>query len=135
MKLLMLFFMVLAAKVNVAQPGPIPQNIKSAFEGTWQQKEKHFTNTFIIHFEPGKDYALFTDKGTGVAPSKRFKLRLKKNLLILPAVSNQNDHLELEIIKGNLHLRSVSVQWDQNGNSVRPESEKQEQRIFKRVKK
>lgn len=135
MKLLMLFFMVLATKVAVAQRGPIPKNIRSAFEGTWQQKEKHFTNTVSIHFEPGRDYALFTDKGTGVAPSRTFKLRLKKNLLILPAVRNQNDHLEMEIIKGNLHLRSVPVQWDQNGNSVRPETDKQEQRIFKRLKK
>ena len=135
MKQIVLFLIVLAAKVAVAQPGPIPKNIRSAFEGTWQQKEKHFTNTVSIHFEPGKDYALFTDKGTGVAPSRTFKLQLKKNLLVLPAVRNQNDYLEMEIIKGMLHLRSVPVQWDQNGNSVRPETEKQEQRIFKRVKK
>ena len=135
MKLLMLFFMILATEVAVAQPPQVPQNIKSAFESTWQQKEKHFTNTVSIHFEPGKNYALFTDKGTGVASPRTFKLQLKKNLLVLPAVRNQNDYLEMEIIKGMLHLRSVPVQWDQNGNIIRSETEKQEQRIFKRVKK
>jgi hypothetical protein len=133
MKLAMLFLMILAAKFAVAQPTQVPKNIRSAFEGTWQQKEKNFTNTVSIQFEPGKDHALFTDKGTGVAPSKTFKLRLKKNLLILPAVRNQNDYLEMEIIKGVLHLRSVPVQWDQNGHIRRSETEKQEQRIFKRV--
>lgn len=134
-KPLILFLMVMAAKVAIPQPRPIPKNIRLAFEGTWQQKEKNFTNTVSIHFEPGKDYALFTDKGTGVAPSKTFKLRLKKNLLVLPAIRNQNDYLEMKIINGKLYLRSMPVKWDQNGNIVISKTVKQEQRIFKRVKK
>lgn len=134
MKQLLIVLMVLAAKVAIAQTGPIPKNIRSAFEGTWQHKEKHFTNTVKIHFKPGKDHALFTDIGTGVAPSKTFKLQLKKNLLVLPAVKKQNDYIEIKIIKGKLYLTSVPVQWDENGNIIRSENHKQEQRIFKRIK-
>jgi hypothetical protein len=134
MKQIVLVLMVLVAKVVAAQLGPIPKNIRSAFEGTWQLKEKHHTNTLKIHFEQGKDYALFTDIGTGVAPSKTFKLPLKNNLLVLPAVMNQNDYIEMEVIKGKLHLRSLPVQWDQNGNRISSVQERPEQRVFKRVK-
>lgn len=52
----LVFLVVLAANVAVAQPTQIPKNIKSAFEGTWQHKEKHFTNMVNIQFEPGKDH-------------------------------------------------------------------------------
>lgn len=126
--------MLLSASVAVAQPVPIPKNIRSAFEGTWQIKEKHHTNTVKIHFEPGKAYALFTDIGTGVAPSKTFKVQLKGNLLVLPAVKNQNDYIEMELIKGKLYLRSKAARWDKNGNSVKSNYERPEQRIFKRIK-
>ncbi|MEQ7801961.1 hypothetical protein ABDJ41_19350 [Pedobacter sp. ASV1-7] len=128
-------FMVLVAKVVAAQSSPIPKNIRSAFEGTWQIKEKYYTNTIKIHFEPEKDYALFTDIGTGVAPSRTFKVALKNNLLVLSAVRNQNDDIEMEIIKGKLYFRSIPAQWDKNGNRIRPVNAQQEQRVFKRVKK
>lgn len=133
MKKLVLVLMVLAAKVAVAQQGQIPKHIKSAFEGTWQLKEKQYTNTVKIHFEPGKDYALFTDIGTGVAPSKTFKVQRKENLLVLAAARNQNDYLEMEIIKGKLYFRSIPAQWDQNGNMIKLANERKEQSIFKRV--
>ncbi|MEQ7800001.1 hypothetical protein ABDJ41_09310 [Pedobacter sp. ASV1-7] len=127
--------MMLSARVAVAQSVPIPKNIRSAFEGTWQIKEKHYINTVKIHFEPEKDYALFTDIGTGIATSKTFKVQLRGNLLILPAVRNQNDSIEMEIIKGKLYLRSKPAQWDKNGNRVISSHDRPEQRIFKRVKK
>jgi len=134
MKQIVLVLMVLVAKVVAAQSGPIPKNIRSAFEGTWQLKEKYYTNTLKIHFEQGKDYALFTDIGTGVAPSRTFKVTLKNNLLVLSAVKNQNDYLEMEVIKGKLYLRSKPVQWDQNGNRIISVQERPEQRVFKRIK-
>jgi hypothetical protein len=134
MKQLVIVLMVLVAKVAIAQRRPIPENIRSAFEGTWEYKEKYFTNTIKIHFEPGKPYALFTDIGTGVAPSKTFKVPLKGNLLVLQAVRNQNDHLEMEIIKGKLYLRSKPAHWDEKGNRISANHDQQEQRIFKRVK-
>lgn len=131
MKQIVLVLIVLAANVAIAQTGPIPKNISSAFEGTWQIKEKYYTNTIKIYFEQGKDYALFTDIGTGVAPSRTFKVHLKGNLLVLPAVRNENDYIEMEIIKGKLHLRSSLSLWNEKGNKI---SSNQEQRIFKRVK-
>lgn len=135
MKRIVLVLMVLVAKVVAAQSGPFPKNIRSAFEGTWKIKEKNYTNTVKIHFEPEKDDALFTDIGTGVAPSRTFKVTLKNNLLILPAVKNQNDYIEMEVIKGKLYLRYKAAKWDKEGNMIRLENDKQEMRIFKRVKK
>ncbi|MFA4870774.1 MAG: hypothetical protein WC623_21435 [Pedobacter sp.] len=77
---------------------------------------------------------MFIDIGTGVAPSRTFKLTLKNNLLVLPAVKDQNDYLEMEVIKGKLYLRSKPVQWDQNGNRISSVQERLEQRVFKRIK-
>jgi len=134
MKQLVIVLMVLLAKVAIAQTRPIPENIRSAFEGTWQYKEKYFTLTIKIHFEPGKPYALFTDIGTGVAPSKTFKVQLKGNLLVFPAVRNQNDYIEMEIIKGKLYFKSLPVQWDERGNRIKSDQARPEQRVFKRVK-
>jgi hypothetical protein len=132
---IVLVLMMLSARVAVAQSVPIPKNIRSAFEGTWQNKEKYYINTVKIHFEPGKTYALFIDVGTGVAPSKTFKVHLKGSLLVLPAVRNQNDYIEMEIIKGSLYLKSLPVQWDEKGNRIKSDNDHLEQRVFKRVKK
>lgn len=134
MKQIILILIMLVAKVAAAQSGPIPEKISSAFKGTWQHKTKHYTNTIKIHFEPGKDYALFTDIGTGVAPSRTFKVHLKGNLLVLPAVKNQNDYLEMELIKGKLYLKSIPIQWDDNGNRTSSNQERPEQKVFKRIK-
>jgi len=135
MKQLVLVLMVLAAKVAVAQSGQLPTNIKSAFEGVWQYKDKFQTNTVKIQFETGRDYALFTDIGTGVAPSKTFKVQLKDNLLVLPAIRNQNDYLEMEIVEGKLYLCTIPAQWDSNGKLIGADIALQERRIFRHVKK
>jgi hypothetical protein len=127
--------LLLGTQFCFAQTKGIPDTIKSAFEGTWQYKEKYFTNTIKIHFEPGKPYALFTDIGTDVAPTKTFKVQLKGNLLVLPAVRNQNDYIEMEIIKGRLYFKSLPVQWDEKGNIISSNKDHREQRIFRRVKK
>ncbi|MEQ7802073.1 hypothetical protein ABDJ41_19915 [Pedobacter sp. ASV1-7] len=127
--------LLLGTQFCFAQTKGIPDTIKSAFEGTWQSKEKHYTNTVKIYFEPKKDYALFTDIGTGVAPTKTFKVQLKGNLLVLPAVRNQNDCIEMEIIKGRLYLRSKTARWDEKGNIISSNKDHREQRVFKRVKK
>lgn len=134
MKQVVLILIMLTAKVAVAQSGQIPAKIRSAFEGTWQHKTKHYSNTVKIQFKPGKDYALFIDIGTGVAPSRTFKVHFKENWLFLPAVKNQNDAIEMEVIKGKLHLRSIPVQWDENGNKISSDQERPEQKVFRRIK-
>lgn len=128
-------FLLLGTQFCFAQTKGVSDNLRSAFEGTWQIKEKQYTNTVKIHFEPGKAYALFTDIGTGVAPAKTFKAQLKGNLLVLPAVRNQNDDIEMEVIKGRLYLRSKPGRWDKNGNRINSNHERPEQKVFKRIKK
>jgi len=103
-------------KASFAQTNIMPQVVRSAFEGTWQLKERHSTNTVKIQFAPDKEYALFTDIGTGVAPPRTFNVQIKGNTLILPAVRNVNDYVEMEIIKGKLHMRVRFPEWDDQGN-------------------
>jgi hypothetical protein len=131
-KIILLF---LSIQLSFAQTGNIPESVKSAFEGVWQHKNKFQSNTVTIQFEPGKDYALFTDLGAGIAPSKTFHVHLKGNLLALPAVRNKNDSIEMEIIKGKLFLRTIPVEWDAQGKFIKADTSRQERRIFKRIKK
>ena len=131
MKQLILIFVLLLGKASFAQTDSAAQSLRSAFEGTWQLKERYSTNTVKIQFEPGKDYALFTDIGTGEAPPLTFNVQIKGNTLILPAVQNLNDYLEMEIIKGKLHMRVRSPEWDKQGNIKA--YRQTELRIFKKL--
>lgn len=132
MKKLFLISLILAAQLSFAQTGGIPENIRSAFEGKWIIIGKHYTNTVKIHFEPGKDYALFTDIGSGKAPPRVFQALFKGNILIIPARRDHNDYLEMEVIQRQLHLRIRAIQWDENGNMKNDTDNKFEERIFKR---
>lgn len=131
-QLIFLIFMLLMGKVAFAQTDNVAQSVRAAFEGTWQLKERYFTNTLKIQFEPGKDYALFTDIGTGEAPPYTFKVQIKGNTLILPAVRDLNDYLEMEVIRGKLRMRSQSAEWDEQGN-IKAYGQTQ-QRFFKKLK-
>ncbi|OJV52506.1 MAG: hypothetical protein BGO31_07600 [Bacteroidetes bacterium 43-16] len=128
--------MLLLPKATTAQTYQIVENnVRLAFEGTWQEKEKQFINTIKIHFEPGEDDAIFTDVGNGVAPSKTFKVSLKGNRLVLPVFRNQNDYLEMEVKKWKLYLRTMPGQWDSNGMLIRLDIAHREQKIFIRIEK
>lgn len=133
-QLFVIIFLIFGTKISNAQAIEIPERIKEAFEGVWQYKDKFHTNTVKIQFEQGKDYALFTDIGTGIAPSKTFNMQLRGNVLVLPAVRNENDHLEMVIIKGKLHLWTIPVEWDANGKLSSHDTTRQQPRIFRRVK-
>ncbi|QQT33046.1 hypothetical protein I6I99_10960 [Sphingobacterium multivorum] len=133
-QLFIILFLTLGAKITHAQTTVIAAAIRSAYEGTWQYKTKFQSNTVRVQFEPGKDYAIFTDIGSGEAPAKTFKAVLKGKLLIMPAVRNQNDDIELEIIGRTLHLRTTQAVWDNNGNRIKPNNPQIDQRIFKRIK-
>ena len=135
MKQMVLVFMLLLARSSFAQTREIPQNIRSAFAGTWQQKEKHFINTVKIQFEPGKEYAIFTDIGSGVAPAKILQATVSGNLLVIPARQEVNDFIEMEIIKGCLHLRIRPTIWNKDGTSVNDSVMPVETCIFKRIGK
>lgn len=133
MKKLGFILLFLSVGILHAQNHTISQSIQSAFEGVWMYKTKYFTSSVAIRFEKGKDYALFTDIGTGEAPPKSLKAIVKGNVLIIPAQQNQNDDIEAEVIKGKLYLRIQQVTWDEKGNAIQNKS--REQRIFKRIAK
>lgn len=115
-----------------AQNLEIPQNMKDAFKGYWVHKSKFSTNSVAINFEQGKDFAIFTDIGTGEAPPQNLHAMAKGNLLIIPAKQHQNDYIELEIIKGKLHLRVKQVMWDKDGNIIHNNTKPEEKTVFKR---
>lgn len=101
-----------------AQTTEIPDRIKSTFTGTWAYETRFQTNTVVIWFEPGKDYASFKDIGSGEAPPRTFRAQLKGKVLFIPAKQGLNDELEMEVIKGKLNLRSRLITWDAAGNIV-----------------
>lgn len=116
-----------------AQTTEIPDRIKSAFTGTWAYETRFQTNTVVIWFEPGKDYANFKDIGSGEAPPRTFRAQLKGKVLFIPAKQGLNDELEMEVIKEKLNLRAKSIIWDETGNMVKTGTV--ETRIFKRTTK
>lgn len=133
-KCLILFTFLFAFTV-FAHAQTIPQSIKSAFAGTWEYEESGHTNTIVIKFEKGKNYATFLDIGTGEAPTETFRASVKNNLLIIPAQHHRNDtNIEMEVIKGKLYLRQQLVIWDAKGNPVPLKSNFKTERIFKRIK-
>ncbi|RXM53198.1 MULTISPECIES: hypothetical protein [unclassified Chryseobacterium] len=132
MKKLCYLLLFLLAGIFSAQTHEIPQSVKDAFKGYWVYNGKYFTNSVAIDFEPGKDFAVFTDIGTGEAPPIALQATVKGNLLIIPAEQNKNDYIELEVIKGKLHLRVKQVMWDKDGNIIHSNSKPEERTIFKR---
>ncbi|WP_097133437.1 hypothetical protein [Pedobacter xixiisoli] len=121
--------------VSIAQAQTIPDNIKSAFKGTWAYEQYGHTNTIVIKFEKGKNYATFLDIGTGEAPTETFQAKVKKNLLFIPAQHHKNDvNIEMEVIKGKLYFRQQLVIWDAEGNAIPTKSNFKTEQIFKRVK-
>ncbi|WP_159732423.1 hypothetical protein [Sphingobacterium sp. 18053] len=133
-RLFTIIFIVIAAQSSYAQSTTIPLTVKTAFEGIWQYSVKYETNTVKIHFEPGTDYALFTDDGSGMAPAKTVKANVNGKLLIIPAIQNENDEVELEIINKKLHLRATPVLWDEKGNRIGSQDSLKVHRVFKRIK-
>lgn len=133
MKTLLFTLLFLSATYSFAQTSTIPESIKSAFDGTWQYTTKYQSNTVIIKFEPGKNYALFTDIGSGEAPARSFQTTVKGNLLVIPGQPGQNDYVEMKVIKGKLYLSTQQVSQDEKGNIGRTGSI--EKRTFKRIKK
>lgn len=131
MKKLSFILLFLLMGIFNAQTLEIPQNIKDTFKGYWVYKSKFFTNSVVIDFEPGKDFATFKDIGTGEAPPRTLHAIVKGNLLIIPAQQHKNDYIELEVIKGKLHLRVKQVTWDQ-GNMITNNSKLEEKTVFKR---
>lgn len=133
MKTLLFTLLFLSAGFSFAQTTTIPENIKSAFEGTWQYTTKYQINTVIIKFEPGKNYALFTDIGSGEAPARNFQATVKDKLLVIPGQPGENDYIEMEVLNRKLQLSTQLVSQDEKGNIQRTGSI--EKRIFKRIKK
>ncbi|MBD3906452.1 hypothetical protein NAL32_17400 [Chryseobacterium sp. Ch-15] len=133
-RLLIIIFIIVSAQSSFAQNTHIPLAVKSAFEGVWQYSVKYETNTVKIHFEPGTDYALFTDEGSGMAPAKTVKADVKGKLLVISAIKNENDEVELEIINKKLYLRATPILWDKKGNRIGSMDAQKVQRVFKRIK-
>lgn len=114
--LLIIFFLFIGR--SGAQTTEIPDRIKSTFTGTWAYETRFQTNTVVIWFEPGKEYASFKDIGSGEAPPRTFRAQLKGKILFIPAKQGLNDELEMEVIKGKLNLRSRLITWGAAGNIV-----------------
>jgi hypothetical protein len=134
MKPLLIFFLFLSAKLSFAQTGAVPKGLQTAFSGVWERNEKYGINMVSISFEPGKDYAVFKDIGNGMAPPRTFHAALKGKIFVIPPQKEKNDYIELEVIKGRLHLRNRITVWDEKGNIIRTEPEKSEEKVFKRTK-
>lgn len=132
MKTLLFTLFFLSTGFSFAQTTTIPENIKSAFEGTWQYTTKYQSNTLVIKFEPGKNYALFTDIGSGEAPARNFQATVKDKVLVIPGQPGENDYIEMEVLNGKLQLSTQLVSQDEKGNIQRTGSI--EKRIFKRIK-
>ncbi|MBP2617802.1 hypothetical protein [Chryseobacterium jejuense] len=132
MKKLCLILLFLLTGIFHAQIHNIPQSTKDTFKGYWVYKAQYFTNSVAIDFEPGKDFAIFTDIGTGEAPPRTLQALVKGNLLIIPAKQDQNDYIEMEVIKGKLHVRAKQVTWDNQGNMINNNSRLEEKTVFKR---
>lgn len=133
-RLFTIIFILIGAQISYAQNTNIPLTVKTAFEGIWQYIVKYETNTVKIHFEPGMDYALFTDEGSGMAPAKTVKANVNGKLLVIPAIQNENDEVELEIINKKLHLRATPILWDEKGNRIGSQDAQKVHRVFKRIK-
>jgi len=133
MRLILLIIFILFMGHSGAQTMEIPNRIKSAFTGNWEYKTKFQTNTVIIKFELGKDYASFKDIGSGKAPPRTFRAQVKGEVLFIPAKQGLNDELEMEVIKGKLNLRAKQIIWDEMGNRMKTGTV--ETRIFKRTAK
>ncbi|SDI31596.1 hypothetical protein [Chryseobacterium jejuense] len=131
MKKLCLILLFPLTGIFNAQTHKVPQSTKDAFKGYWMYKAQYFTNSVVIDFEPGKDFATFKDIGTGEAPPRTLQALVKGNLLIIPAKQHQNDYIELEVIKGKLHLRVKQVTWDNQGNIIN-NNKLEEKTVFKR---
>jgi len=129
MRPILLIIFILFIGRSEAQTMKIPDRIKSAFAGTWVYKIKFQTNTVVIWFEPGKEYASFKDIGSGEAPPRTFRAQLKGKVLFIPAKQGLNDELEMEVVKGKLNLRVKPIIWDEAGNMVKTGTV--ETRIFK----
>ncbi|WP_336960353.1 hypothetical protein [Chryseobacterium contaminans] len=132
MKKLYLILLFMLTGIFHAQIHNIPQSTKDAFKGHWIYKAKYFTNSVAIDFEPGNNFATFRDIGTGEAPPLTLQAMVKGKLLIIPAKQHQNDYIELEVIKGKLHLRVKQVTWDKQGNMINNNSTPEEKTVFKR---
>ncbi|KKO89451.1 hypothetical protein AAW12_24370 [Sphingobacterium sp. Ag1] len=132
-KLFIGIFLISGIKLSYAQNAVIPVSITSVFEGTWQYKTRFQTNTVKIRFEQGKDYALFMDIGSGEAPAKILRAAVKGKLLVITAIQNQNDDIELEVIDRKLILRVKRVLWNKEGNRLHSDSVLTDQRIFRRI--
>lgn len=133
-KILLVLWMVLISMLADGQTVCISTRFRSAFEGTWQNKQKYNTNTVRIRFEAGKDYALFTDIGNGMAPACTLKAIPQGDLLVIPAQQNRNDYIELQIVKGRLHLKAKPVNWDENGKEIKNDGKAMDLRVFKRIR-
>ncbi|WP_223578178.1 hypothetical protein [Sphingobacterium sp. GVS05A] len=133
MRPILLIIFILFIGRSGAQTTEIPDRMKSAFTGKWEYKTRFQTNTVVIWFEPGKEYASFKDIGSGEAPPRTFRPQLKGNVLFIPAKQGLNDELEMEVVKGKLNLRVKPIIWDETGNIVKTGTV--ETRIFKRTTK
>lgn len=129
------FVIFLIVFVSTSNAQTIPENIKSKFKGTWTNEQYGHTNTIVIKFEKGKNYATFLDIGTGESPTETFQARVKKNFLFIPAKHHRNDvNIEMEVIKGKLHFREQLVIWDAKGNAVVTKNDLKTVRIFDRIR-
>jgi len=122
--LLSLFF----PQFSSAQANGISGEIKCMFEGTWIYQPEDYTDTpaiktdtLVINFDQGKDYATATvlDIGTGEEPAIAFKAKVKDNMLVILPIHHENDfRIEMEVIKGILYFRQKLIIWDNKGNPV-----------------
>jgi hypothetical protein len=128
-----IFAFVCSIGFSFGQSNPIPQNIKTQFEGKWIIVKRYYTNTVEIKFEKNKDYATFIDIGTGEAPPHILKAFFQENKLVIPAQTHKNDYVEMTIKNGKLLFKTSPTIEKADGTFQKPDEKHLLSKVFTKV--
>ncbi|WP_289663821.1 hypothetical protein [Flavobacterium panacagri] len=128
-----IFLLLCSIGFSFGQTKPIPENIKTLFEGKWIIVTKYQTNTVEIKFEKGKDYATFIDIGTGEAPPIILHASFDGNKLVIPAETHKNDYVEMMIKNGRLVFKTIPTIQKEDGTFEKPDEKHLLSTVFTKV--
>ena len=131
--ILTIFSFVCSIGFSFGQNHPIPENIKTLFEGKWIVVRKYYTNTVEIKFEKSKDYATFIDIGTGEAPPIILHASFDGSKLVIPAQTHKNDYVEMMIKNGKLIFKTTPTIEDEDGIIQKPNEKYLISKVFTKV--
>ena len=132
-KILLFVWIIFGFTKLMAQAPALSEGFKKQYEGKWSAASKYQNNTIEIKFEPGKNYAIVIDIGSGEAPPVRMRAFQKNNILTIAPALHQNDYCELEIKNGKLIFRTQPTIWTEEGKP-KPPGKFFAKKVFSKVK-